>query len=208
MIRVIFNKFVLPVLLLIPAFKFIKETRNTQTPITFLTWFLQRVVGINYGPYWPMHFSSTLVGGWRNVCAGIEVSPGLSHGCYIQALGKIKIGDYTQIAPNVGIISSNHSVEDNSKHVENSVEIGRYCWIGMGVVILPGVVLGDYTIVGAGSIVTKSFKEGYCVIAGNPAKPIRQLDPRKCTFHKSSFEYNGYIPAEKFEAFRKKYLLT
>jgi acetyltransferase-like isoleucine patch superfamily enzyme len=38
--------------------------------------------------------------------------------------------------------------------------------------ILPGVTLGDYTIVGAGSIVTKSFKDGYCVVAGNPARVI------------------------------------
>ena len=45
----------------------------------------------------------------------------------------------------------------------------------MNCVILPGVELGDNTIVGAGSIVTKSFKEGKCIIAGNPAKKLRDL---------------------------------
>ena len=45
----------------------------------------------------------------------------------------------------------------------------------MNSVILPGVVLGEHTVVGAGSIVTKSFPEGYCVIAGNPAKIIRKI---------------------------------
>ena len=45
----------------------------------------------------------------------------------------------------------------------------------MNSVILPGIVLGNHTIVGAGSIVTKSFPEGNCVIAGNPAKKIRDL---------------------------------
>ena len=54
--------------------------------------------------------------------------------------------------------------------------IGQGCWIGMNSVILPGVVLGEKTIVGAGSVVTKSFLEGYCVIAGNPAKKIKDLN--------------------------------
>lgn len=207
MIRAIFNKFILPLLLLIPYFKFIRETRNTQTPITFFTWFLQKLVGLNRGPYWPMHFSSTIVGGWRNVYAGIEVSPGLSHGCYIQAIGKIYIGDYTQIAPNVGIISSNHLLEDNSVHLTDQVRIGRYCWIGMGAVILPGVILGDYTIVGAGSIVTRSFPDGYCVIVGNPAREVKKLNKESCVFHKSTYEYNGYIPASEFKNFADKYLL-
>ena len=45
----------------------------------------------------------------------------------------------------------------------------------MNSIILPGVKLGDKTIVGAGSIVTKSFEEGNCVIVGNPAKIIKKL---------------------------------
>ncbi|WP_333558948.1 DapH/DapD/GlmU-related protein [Enterococcus lactis] len=53
--------------------------------------------------------------------------------------------------------------------------MGEQCWIGMNSVLLPGIILGPKTIVGAGSIVTKSFKEGNCVIAGNPAKVIRKL---------------------------------
>jgi serine acetyltransferase len=207
MIRTFFNKAILPFLLLLPYFRFIPETRNTQTPITFLTWFLQKVVGINRGPYWPMHYSSTISGGWRNVYAGVEVSPGLSPGCYIQAIGKIYIGDYTQIGPNVGLISSNHSLVNNSEHLVDEIRIGKYCWIGMGAVILPGITLGDYTIVGAGSIVTKPFPDGYCVIAGNPARLVRQLEQEECIFHRSKHEYNGYIPAKDFNDFSEKYLL-
>ena len=56
------------------------------------------------------------------------------------------------------------------------VIIGEKCWIGMNCVVLPGVTLGDHTIVGAGAVVTKSFKDGYCVIAGNPAKKIKDIE--------------------------------
>ena len=45
----------------------------------------------------------------------------------------------------------------------------------MNPVLLPGVILGDNTIVGAGSIETKSFPDGHCVIAGNPAKFIKHI---------------------------------
>lgn len=99
------------------------------------------------------------------------------YGNYYQAImgGEIYIGKGTWIASNVGIITSNHDVNNLENHEPGrSVIIGENCWIGMNSVVLPGVILGDNTIVGAGSIVTKSFK-GDCVVAGNPAKIIRQL---------------------------------
>ena len=90
--------------------------------------------------------------------------------------GKIVIGEGTYIAPNVGIITTNHDLNNPDEHLGGEdVLIGKQCWIGMNSVILPGVVLGDHTIVGAGSIVTKSFHEGNCVIAGNPARKIKEL---------------------------------
>lgn len=184
-----------------PHFKFDRETAGTQTPATFEEWYRQNILGINRGPYWPVDPSSRVIY-WQNVLAGVETSPGQSPGCYIQAIGKIEIGDYTQIAPNVGIISANHSLVDNRVHTESSVKIGRYCWIGMGAVILPGVELGDFTVVGAGAIVTKSFEEGYCVLAGNPAGKIRDVDKAECVEHRSPHEYHGYIPRGRFEQFR------
>ena len=181
------------------------KTRSTQTPITFSMWFRQKVLGKNYEAYYPVHKSSTVTN-IRNIIAGVEVSPGYSHGCYIQGMGKIEIGDYTQIAPNVGIISANHELTDNRKHVVKSVKIGKYCWLGMGAVILPGVVLGDYTVVAAGAIVSKSFPDGYCVIGGNPAKILKTLNKDECVEHKSKYEYCGYIKKSKFEKYSKRYL--
>jgi hypothetical protein len=187
-------------------FSFIDETKNTQTPITIQTWYNQKILGKNAGPYWPCHETSTIQG-WKNIYCGIETCPGYSPGNYISAYhGKIYLGDYTQIGPNVGMIAANHDVYDNAKHVPSEIRIGKYCWIGMGAVILPRVVLGDFTIVAAGAIVTKSFEEGYCVIGGNPAKKIKDLEKEKCIRNRSPHEYNGYIPSHQFEDFRKKHL--
>lgn len=88
-------------------------------------------------------------------------------GNYFQAKGKITIGHVTYIVPNVGIITSNHSIEDLDAHESaRAVTLSAQCWIGINSVILPGVILGKHTIVGAGSVVTKSFPQGNCVIAG------------------------------------------
>ena len=203
----VIKKIIINLLVFVPYFKFIKETRGTQTPISFNNWYHQKIIGINADAYWPVNKNS-IVNGAKNIYAGIETSPGLMPGCYIQAIlnGKIYIGDYTQIASNVGIIASNHMLTDNRKHTPSTIIIGKYCWLGFGSVILSNVILGDYTIVGANSVVTKSFPNGYCVIAGNPAKVIKFLNKDACIRHKSNKEYNGYIPAHKFESYRKKNL--
>jgi acetyltransferase-like isoleucine patch superfamily enzyme len=86
----------------------------------------------------------------------------------------IMIGSGCYIANNVGLVSSNHDIMDPSKNGKSGdIVLGEKCWIGMNSVIMSGVHLGDHTIVGAGSVVTKSFPEGHCVIAGTPAKIIR-----------------------------------
>lgn len=134
----------------------------------------------NLGCRWP-------VAPTMNVGSNIEFDPDdlnnmQGNGCYFQTMGgknKIVIGRGTYIANNVGIITSNHDIMDLDNHVEGKdVNIGEKCWIGMNSVILPGVTLGDHTVVGAGSIVTKSFSDGYCVIVGNPAKMVKTIEKR------------------------------
>ena len=185
--------------------RFFYETRNTQTPIKLKYWFWQKVFGFNRKVYWPVHFTS-IVSGFENIYAGIDTSPGYMPGCYIQGAGRIDIGDYTQISANVGLISSNHYIEDTRKHHIEFIKIGKYCWIGMNSIILPGVILGDHTVVGAGSVVTKSFPNGYCVIAGNPAKLIKNISIESCIKFKNEFEYNGYIKTKNFINFSRKKL--
>lgn len=100
-----------------------------------------------------------------------------SFGIYYQAIGNISIGKGTYIAPNCGLITANHDVNNLEFHSDiKSIKIGKECWIGMNSVIMPGVELGDKTIVGAGSVVTKSFRSGHCIIVGSPARIIKELE--------------------------------
>ncbi len=188
-----------------PLGKKIYETRFSQTPVTFKMWFMQKVLGFNKKAYWPVHFTSR-ISSPENIYAGVDTCPGYMNNCYIQGMGKIYIGDYTQVAPGVGIISSNHDLYDSRIQQTGEVRIGKYCWLGMHSVILPAVVLGDFTIVAAGSVVTKSFPEGHCVIGGVPAQKIKDLETEKCIPFKNEIEYNGYIRKTKFEAYRLKKL--
>jgi acetyltransferase-like isoleucine patch superfamily enzyme len=101
----------------------------------------------------------------------VEKSMLLSGNCYFQAINGIRIGDDTIIAPGVKMISSNHDfVKLNSHQTAKPIVIGNKCWIGANAVILPGVCLGDHTIVAAGAIVTKSFPDGGQVLKGVPAQ--------------------------------------
>lgn len=181
------------------------ETYETSAPITIRGFLIQKVLRINGAAYWPMHFTSK-ASGVRRIKIGIGTAPGLSPGCYIQGVGEVWIGDYTLVGPNVGIISGNHDLEDPAKHVRGKVNIGRYCWLGMGAIILPGVTLGDHTVVAAGAVVTKSFPEGCCVIGGNPARLIKELDSSKFRESKNKYEYVGYVKGRDFEKFRRKRL--
>lgn len=103
-------------------------------------------------------------------------------------------------------MSANHDVYDKRKDVLKAVKIGNYCWIGAGAKIMPGVELGDFTIVAAGAVVTKSFKDGYCIISGIPANSNKKLDEDKCIRYKNEKEYVGYIKKSRFESYKNKYL--
>jgi serine acetyltransferase len=142
--------------------------------------FFRKILRRNSKVTWAIHHTSTIFSP-EKIERGKDVYPGDSPGNFIDGYNGIIIGDFTNIGPNVGLISANHDLLDNKVMLKASpIRIGKCCWIGMNVVVLPEIVLGDFTIVGANSVVTKSFSEGYCVIAGNPAKVIKQLDKASC----------------------------
>ncbi|MCC5877268.1 MAG: acyltransferase [Candidatus Sumerlaeia bacterium] len=144
-----------------------------------LKWRLGQLVGIHPAVPWPVHFTTTVHSPGR-VKLGRGTYPGDSPHCYIQAINGIIVGDYTNLGPGVGLISANHDPNENNRWVKGPpIRLGRHCWLGMNSIILPGVTLGDHTIVGAGAVVTKSFPEGHCILAGNPARKLRDLEKNK-----------------------------
>ncbi len=140
-------------------------------------WFSQKVLGHNKHVPFPAPKNVNYAVP-KNIIFNLDdMSQIHSPNCYFQGIGaKITFGKNIKIAPNCGFITSNHDFYNLSVSAEGKdIKIGDNCWIGMNSVILPGVTLGDHTIVGAGSIVTKSFPDGNCVIAGNPAKLIKEI---------------------------------
>ncbi|WP_244178467.1 DapH/DapD/GlmU-related protein [Maribacter litoralis] len=136
----------------------------------------QKILGFNRSVPWPICHTS-MISNWENIIFNLEdVNNFQSPGCYFQNFSaKIILGQGTYIAPNVGLITANHDLNNLEEHSSgNDITIGKKCWIGMNSVILPGVKLGDNVIVGAGSVVTKSFEENNITIAGVPAKIIKK----------------------------------
>lgn len=99
--------------------------------------------------------------------------------------GSITIGENTLLASDILITSENHGNDPESSLsygkqdlICKDVIIGNGCWIGEKVVVLPGVSIGDKSIIGASSVVTKDIP-AYCIAAGNPAKVIKKYDFEK-----------------------------
>ena len=90
----------------------------------------------------------------------------------------IYVGDYTMLGPNVVIATAGHPIlpalREQTYQYNASVHIGRNCWLGAGVIVLPGITIGDNTVVGAGSVVTKDLPANV-VAVGNPCRVLRQI---------------------------------
>lgn len=151
-----------------------KKTHPIDPGLYVLNLVVQRIFRINCHIPWMVNFTSRVAGDIE-IGKNVWISFAVSGGCYIQGINKIFIDDYTIFAPGVKIISANHDTEGISNFVSSGpIVIGKQCWIGTNAVLLPGVKLGDNTIVGAGSIVNKSFPPN-SLIGGNPAKLIERI---------------------------------
>ena len=90
----------------------------------------------------------------------------------------IYVGDNTMFGPNVIVATGGHPVlaelRAQGYQYNAPVHIGKTCWIGAGAIIVPGVTIGDNTVIGAGSVVTKDIPANV-VAVGNPCKVLREV---------------------------------
>jgi maltose O-acetyltransferase len=97
--------------------------------------------------------------------------------CVFLDCAEIRIGDNFQAGPGVQLLTPEHpldAVARRGKETARSIIIGDDVWIGGGAIVLAGVTIGDRSVIGAGSVVTKDVPSDV-VVVGNPAKIVRRL---------------------------------
>jgi acetyltransferase-like isoleucine patch superfamily enzyme len=120
----------------------------------------------------------TLISGWGKIRFGDRCF--VNTGSTIIAVEEITVGDDVAFANEVYVMDSDSHGVEGRPHRQAPVRIGNGCWIGARAMIMPGVTLGDRVLVAAGAIVTKDVPDD-CLVAGNPARVVRQLNyPAGC----------------------------
>ena len=108
----------------------------------------------------------------------------------------IYVGDATMFGPNVTIATAGHPIlpelREQAYQYNMPVRIGKNCWLGAGVIVMPGVTIGDNTVIGAGSIVTKDIPANV-VAVGNPCRVMREIGghDREYYFKERRIEYEN-----------------
>lgn len=108
----------------------------------------------------------------------------------------IYVGDVTMFGPNVTIATAGHPIlpelREQAYQYNMPVRIGKNCWLGAGVIVMPGVTIGDNTVIGAGSIVTKDIPANV-VAVGNPCRVMREIEEhdREYYFKERRIEYEN-----------------
>lgn len=91
----------------------------------------------------------------------------------------IYVGDYTMFGPNVVIATGGHpllpELREKGYQYNAPVRIGRNCWLGACVIIVPGITIGDNVVIGAGSVVTKDIPSNVLAV-GNPCRVLREIN--------------------------------
>ena len=91
----------------------------------------------------------------------------------------IYVGDYTMLGPNVVLATAGHPILPELRPLAYQynmpIHIGKNCWLGAGVIVLPGITIGDNSVIGAGSVVTKDIPANVVAI-GNPCRVLREIN--------------------------------
>ena len=109
-----------------------------------------------------------------------------NHNLTILDCNKVKFGDNVFIGPNCSFYCAMHPLDIKTRNegleYSKPITVGNNVWFGGNVVVLAGVTIGDGVVVGAGSVVTKDVPNNV-VIAGNPAKIIKEIVQNKWVFN-------------------------
>jgi len=111
----------------------------------------------------------------KNITIGKDVF--FNTGCSFQDRGGISIGNGSMLGMNVTIATLNHGLSSEKRNTTypSPVLVGENVWIGSNATILPGVTIGDNSVVAAGAVVTKDVPKN-SVVAGVPAKVIKEIN--------------------------------
>lgn len=143
-------------------------------PIINKKQFVYRILGVNSANSRCKYFigNPMVIGSYQNLW--MHENAEIERGCMLLAKDRIELGENTTLAYGVTILT--HADPNGPKNrlsklyppKQAPVIIGKDCWIGANATVLPGVTIGDFSIVAAGSVVTKDVPSGV-VVAGNPA---------------------------------------
>ncbi|WP_275693495.1 sugar O-acetyltransferase [Nocardioides sp. TF02-7] len=99
-------------------------------------------------------------------------------GLVVLDVARVRVGEDVQMGPRVQLLTATHPLEPGPRRDKwesaEPIVIGDNVWLGGGVIVCPGVTIGDDTVVGAGSVVTKDLPSGV-VAVGSPARVVREL---------------------------------
>lgn len=123
----------------------------------------------------------------RNISVGNNVS--INMNCTFIDCNTIDIGDDVLIAPNVQLYTATHPVPLKERYIDVEgqlhrqtyalpIKIGKGCWLGGGVIVLPGITIGSGSVIGAGSVVTKDIPPDSLAV-GNPCRVIKKINGEK-----------------------------
>lgn len=130
--------------------------------------YLRKVLKIKIGKETAIHMGCFFTG--KNITIGNNTV--INRNCYLDGRFSLEIGDNVSISPETFILSLTHDLENNQfEAVGKKTVIMDYVWIGVRAIVLPGVRIGKGSVVGAGSVVTKSCKD-YEILGGIPARKI------------------------------------